>query len=71
NGFKMVATDSLYPAFSGFKMCVSSGSGSEVPVLNDKRLKVPDIIITPPTPTGTALSRDGRRAGEETPRSNC
>ncbi|OBS58717.1 hypothetical protein A6R68_10151 [Neotoma lepida] len=49
---------------SGFKMCVSSGSSSsnnnhdEAPVLNDKHLNVPNIIITPPTPTGMGLSRD-------------
>uniref|UniRef100_A0A670IY46 Uncharacterized protein n=1 Tax=Podarcis muralis TaxID=64176 RepID=A0A670IY46_PODMU len=32
----------------------------DIPVMADKRLKVPDIIITPPTPTGKALSRDTR-----------
>ncbi|XP_065393647.1 uncharacterized protein C16orf74 homolog isoform X1 [Macaca fascicularis] len=44
----------------GFKMCVSSSSSSheEAPVLNDKHLDVPDIIITPPTPTGMMLPRD-------------
>ncbi|EHH31917.1 hypothetical protein EGK_13076 [Macaca mulatta] len=43
-----------------FKMCVSSSSSSheEAPVLNDKHLDVPDIIITPPTPTGMMLPRD-------------
>ncbi|XP_017716093.1 PREDICTED: uncharacterized protein C16orf74 homolog isoform X2 [Rhinopithecus bieti] len=48
------------PGFSGFKMCVSSSSSShdEAPVLNDKHLDVPDIIITPPTPTGMMLPRD-------------
>uniref|UniRef100_H0X2I9 Chromosome 16 open reading frame 74 n=2 Tax=Otolemur garnettii TaxID=30611 RepID=H0X2I9_OTOGA len=47
----------------GFKMCVSSSSGShdEAPVLSDKHLDVPDIIITPPTPTGMMLPRDSRR----------
>lgn len=44
----------------GFKMCVSSSSNNhdEAPVLNDKHLSVPNIIITPPTPTGVGLSRD-------------
>ncbi|XP_073911628.1 uncharacterized protein C16orf74 homolog [Castor canadensis] len=46
----------------GFKMCVSaSSSHDEAPVLNDKHLDVPNIIITPPTPTGTILPRDSRR----------
>lgn len=49
-------------------MCVSSGSGSdnhdEAPVLNDKHLSVPNIIITPPTPTGVGLSRDSNKQGE-------
>ncbi|XP_052583056.1 uncharacterized protein C16orf74 homolog isoform X2 [Peromyscus californicus insignis] len=50
----------------GFKMCVSSSSSSnnnhdEAPVLNDKHLSVPNIIITPPTPTGTGLSRDSKQ----------
>ncbi|XP_077610214.1 uncharacterized protein C16orf74 homolog [Crocuta crocuta] len=46
----------------GFKMC-SSGSGShdEAPVLSDKHLDVPNIIITPPTPTGMMLPRDSRQ----------
>lgn len=58
----------LYP--SGFKMCVSSSSSNnhdEAPVLNDKHLSVPNIIITPPTPTGTGLSRDSKQPGEATP----
>ncbi|XP_063103829.1 uncharacterized protein C16orf74 homolog [Cavia porcellus] len=43
----------------GFKMCVSaSGSHDEAPVLSNKHLAVPDIIVTPPTPTGTVLPRD-------------
>ncbi|XP_038609741.1 uncharacterized protein C16orf74 homolog [Tachyglossus aculeatus] len=47
----------------GFKMCVSSSSSNEeAPVLNDKHLDVPDIIITPPTPTGMTVPRDARRA---------
>uniref|UniRef100_A0A8C6D743 GINS complex subunit 2 n=1 Tax=Moschus moschiferus TaxID=68415 RepID=A0A8C6D743_MOSMO len=47
----------------GLKMCVSSsGSHDEAPVLSDKHLDVPNIIITPPTPTGVALPRDPRRA---------
>lgn len=54
-----------WPALSGLKMCVSSsGSHDEAPVLSDKHLDVPNIIITPPTPTGVALPRDPRRAGE-------
>lgn len=54
-----------------FKTCVSrgggggGGGGSEVPAMADKQLKVPDIIITPPTPTGKALSGEARQAGEE------
>ncbi|XP_040591760.1 uncharacterized protein C16orf74 homolog isoform X2 [Mesocricetus auratus] len=55
----------------GFKMCVSSSSSSssnnnhheEAPVLNDKHLRVPNIIITPPTPTGMGLARDFKRPG--------
>ncbi|XP_044903028.1 uncharacterized protein C16orf74 homolog isoform X1 [Felis catus] len=45
---------------SGFKMCGSSSSSShdEAPVLSDKHLDVPNIIITPPTPTGMMLPRD-------------
>lgn len=46
-------------------MCVSS-SHDEAPVLSDKHLDVPNIIITPPTPTGVILPRDSRRAGEAT-----
>uniref|UniRef100_A0A8D2HUI4 Chromosome 16 open reading frame 74 n=2 Tax=Urocitellus parryii TaxID=9999 RepID=A0A8D2HUI4_UROPR len=43
----------------GFKMCVSaSSSHDEAPVLSDKNLDVPNIIITPPTPTGVTLPRD-------------
>uniref|UniRef100_A0A8C8RH31 Uncharacterized protein n=1 Tax=Pelusios castaneus TaxID=367368 RepID=A0A8C8RH31_9SAUR len=58
----MDGTDSLSPsclAPSGFKSCVSS----QAPVVNDKHLKVPAIIVTPPTPTGMTLSRDARRPG--------
>uniref|UniRef100_A0A2K5P8T5 Chromosome 16 open reading frame 74 n=1 Tax=Cebus imitator TaxID=2715852 RepID=A0A2K5P8T5_CEBIM len=49
---------------SCFKMCVSSSSSShdEAPVLNDKNLDVPDIIITPPTPTGMMLPRDSENS---------
>lgn len=48
-------------------MCVSSSSShDEAPVLSDKHLDVPNIIITPPTPTGMMLSRDSRRTGEAT-----
>ncbi|EHB09420.1 hypothetical protein GW7_12649 [Heterocephalus glaber] len=43
-------------------MCVStSGSHDEGPVLSGKYLDVPNIIITPPTPTGMMLPRDSRR----------
>uniref|UniRef100_A0A8D1DUI8 Uncharacterized protein n=1 Tax=Sus scrofa TaxID=9823 RepID=A0A8D1DUI8_PIG len=49
---------------SGLKMCVSGSSHDEAPVLSDKHLDVPNIIITPPTPTGVTLPRDSRRAGE-------
>lgn len=50
-------------------MCVSSSSSShdEAPVLNDKHLDVPDIIITPPTPTGMMLPRDSGSTGEAVP----
>ena len=55
------------PALSGFKMCVSSGSShDEAPVLSTKHLDVPNIIITPPTPTGMMLPRDSRGTGEAT-----
>lgn len=48
-------------------MCVSSSSShDEAPVLSDKHLDVPNIIITPPTPTGMMLPRDSRRTGEAT-----
>uniref|UniRef100_A0A8C3WEG0 Chromosome 16 open reading frame 74 n=1 Tax=Catagonus wagneri TaxID=51154 RepID=A0A8C3WEG0_9CETA len=46
----------------GLKMCVSGSSHDEAPVLSDKHLDVPNIIITPPTPTGVILPRDSRRA---------
>ncbi|XP_013928160.1 PREDICTED: uncharacterized protein C16orf74 homolog [Thamnophis sirtalis] len=51
----------------GFKMCVSgAGVGSsEVAVMAEKRLRVPDIIITPPTPTGKALLRDPSLESDE------
>uniref|UniRef100_A0A9L0RPP1 Uncharacterized protein n=1 Tax=Equus caballus TaxID=9796 RepID=A0A9L0RPP1_HORSE len=46
----------------GLKMCVSSSSShDEAPVLSDKHLDVPNIIITPPTPTGMMLPRDSRQ----------
>uniref|UniRef100_A0A8D2E038 Chromosome 16 open reading frame 74 n=1 Tax=Sciurus vulgaris TaxID=55149 RepID=A0A8D2E038_SCIVU len=48
----------------GFKMCVSaSSSHDEAPVLSDKHLDVPNIIITPPTPTGMMLPRDPQQTG--------
>lgn len=53
------------PVRPGFKMCVSaSGSHDEAPVLSNKHLAVPDIIVTPPTPTGTVLPRDASQTGE-------
>uniref|UniRef100_A0A8C0JRN5 Uncharacterized protein n=1 Tax=Canis lupus dingo TaxID=286419 RepID=A0A8C0JRN5_CANLU len=47
----------------GLKMCGSSSGSShdEAPVLSDKHLDVPNIIITPPTPTGMMLPRDSRQ----------
>ncbi|KAG8508374.1 putative protein C16orf74 [Galemys pyrenaicus] len=46
-------------------MCVSSSGGhDEAPVLSGKHLDVPDIVITPPTPTGMALQRGARHTGE-------
>ncbi|XP_045149773.1 uncharacterized protein C16orf74 homolog [Echinops telfairi] len=48
----------------GFKMCVSSSSSSQdeaSPVLGDKNLTVPNIIVTPPTPTSMTLPRDKRQ----------
>ncbi|KAK7806705.1 hypothetical protein U0070_005366 [Myodes glareolus] len=50
-------------------MCVSSSSSTnnngnhhdEAPVLNNKHLRVPNIIITPPTPTGMVLPRDSQQ----------
>lgn len=55
-------------------MCVSSSSTNnngnnhdEAPVLNNKHLSVPNIIITPPTPTGMVLPRDSQQPGEATP----
>uniref|UniRef100_A0A670Z2G9 Uncharacterized protein n=1 Tax=Pseudonaja textilis TaxID=8673 RepID=A0A670Z2G9_PSETE len=55
-----------------FKMCVSgAGVGSsDVAVMAEKRLRVPDIIITPPTPTGKALLRDPSLDGDE-PQDTC
>lgn len=52
-------------------MCVSSSNNSgdnhdEAPVLNNKHLSVPNIIITPPTPTSMGLPRDSKHAGEAT-----
>uniref|UniRef100_A0A672UEB8 Uncharacterized protein n=1 Tax=Strigops habroptila TaxID=2489341 RepID=A0A672UEB8_STRHB len=44
------------------KMCVSSGNGSDrtqAASPGEKHLHVPSIIVTPPTPTGTMLSREG------------
>ncbi|XP_076428332.1 uncharacterized protein C16orf74 homolog isoform X2 [Peromyscus maniculatus bairdii] len=61
---EMVVTPGALGQSRGFKMCVSSSSSNnhdEAPVLNDKHLSVPNIIITPPTPTGTGLSRDSKQ----------
>ncbi|XP_057568817.1 uncharacterized protein C16orf74 homolog isoform X2 [Hippopotamus amphibius kiboko] len=48
----------------GLKMCVSSSSSRRdaAPVLGHKHLDPPNIVITPPTPTGAVLPRDSRRA---------
>ncbi|XP_055002254.1 uncharacterized protein C16orf74 homolog [Sorex araneus] len=46
----------------GLKLCVGHSDGQdEAPVLSDKSLPVPDIIVTPPTPTGLTLQRDSRK----------
>ncbi|GAB0195435.1 hypothetical protein GRJ2_002008800 [Grus japonensis] len=58
----------------GLKTCVSSGNGSGgTPEASpgEKRLHVPSIIVTPPTPTGTTLSREARRAGGPSPCTQC
>ncbi|CAM9437285.1 unnamed protein product [Bubo scandiacus] len=58
----------------GLKTCVSSGNGSDrTPAASpgEKHLHVPSIIVTPPTPTGTALSREARRVGGSPPCSQC
>uniref|UniRef100_A0A8C6YL28 Uncharacterized protein n=1 Tax=Naja naja TaxID=35670 RepID=A0A8C6YL28_NAJNA len=59
-------------SLSGFKMCVSGAgvSSSDVAVMAEKRLRVPDIIITPPTPTGKVLLRDPSLDGDE-PQDTC
>lgn len=59
---------------AGLKMCVSSGNssdGTSVASQSDKHLHVPAIIVTPPTPTGTMLSREARRVGGAPPCSQC
>lgn len=58
----------------GLKMCVSSGNGGDGTLTvssGQKRLHVPSIIVTPPTPTGTTLSREGRRGEGPSPCSQC
>ncbi|OPJ78209.1 hypothetical protein AV530_015178 [Patagioenas fasciata monilis] len=62
-----------FSCLKGLKTCVSSGNGSDrTPAApGDKHLHVPSIIITPPTPTGTALARDARRGGDTPSCSQC
>lgn len=58
----------------GLKMCVSSGNGSDrtqAASPGEKHLHVPSIIVTPPTPTGTMLSREARRGGGAPSCSQC
>ncbi|KAM6352981.1 uncharacterized protein C16orf74 homolog isoform 1-T1 [Alca torda] len=58
----------------GLKTCVSSENGTGgTPSASsgEKHLHVPSIIVTPPTPTGTTLSRDSRRVGGSPPCSQC
>lgn len=54
----------------GLKMCVSS-DGTSSASSGQKHLHVPSIIVTPPTPTGTTLSREGRRGEGPSPCSQC
>uniref|UniRef100_A0A8B9FSG4 Uncharacterized protein n=1 Tax=Amazona collaria TaxID=241587 RepID=A0A8B9FSG4_9PSIT len=52
------------PGMRCLKMCVSSGNDSDqagAASPGEKHLHVPSIIVTPPTPTGTMLSREARR----------
>ncbi|KAM4800337.1 uncharacterized protein C16orf74 homolog [Urocitellus parryii] len=59
SGHRGTAMGLRLSCLKGFKMCVSaSSSHDEAPVLSDKNLDVPNIIITPPTPTGVTLPRD-------------
>ncbi|XP_010004565.1 PREDICTED: DNA replication complex GINS protein PSF2-like [Chaetura pelagica] len=53
-----------FSCLKGLKTCVSSREDSEgTPVTppGNNHLDVPSIIVTPPTPTGTALSREPRQ----------
>uniref|UniRef100_A0A8C9KGD7 Uncharacterized protein n=1 Tax=Panthera tigris altaica TaxID=74533 RepID=A0A8C9KGD7_PANTA len=57
-GFGQTVSDRPVGAASG-------SSHDEAPVLSDKHLDVPNIIITPPTPTGMMLPRDSGQTGCE------
>ncbi|XP_032470731.1 uncharacterized protein C16orf74 homolog [Phocoena sinus] len=46
----------------GAEADLPESSHDEAPVLSDRHLDVPNIIVTPPTPTGVILPRDSRRA---------
>lgn len=69
----------FYPPFipqippPGLKTCVSSGNSDGTPMASSgqKHLHVPSIIVTPPTPTGTTLSREGRAREGPSPCSQC
>ncbi|RLV63735.1 hypothetical protein DV515_00017967 [Chloebia gouldiae] len=60
-----------FSCLKGLKMCVSSGNGGDGSPRGQKHLHVPSIIVTPPTPTGTTLSREGRRGEGPSPCSPC
>uniref|UniRef100_A0A663DY26 Uncharacterized protein n=1 Tax=Aquila chrysaetos chrysaetos TaxID=223781 RepID=A0A663DY26_AQUCH len=63
-----------HPSLRCLKTCVSSGNGNDrTPAASpgEKNLHVPSIIVTPPTPTGTMLSRETRRVGGPPPCSQC
>ncbi|XP_048965685.1 uncharacterized protein C16orf74 homolog [Canis lupus dingo] len=63
SGHRGTAMGLKLSCLKGLKMCGSSSGSShdEAPVLSDKHLDVPNIIITPPTPTGMMLPRDSRQ----------
>uniref|UniRef100_A0A8C4P4L7 Uncharacterized protein n=1 Tax=Dromaius novaehollandiae TaxID=8790 RepID=A0A8C4P4L7_DRONO len=53
----------------GLKTCVSGGSGErQAAAGGEKHLRVPAIIVTPPTPTGTMLAREPRGGQTAGPR---